>query len=166
MFSGNTVQYLRAPSSPFSWSWLSKKNPGESTSSLLLDKHHSLQHSWSPDAPAPAPAWASRRACWFHLLWHGGRWGQCAVLCCTVQSVRTWWLYLFSIPWKKKNKKDVRTSWSPPLPVFGDRKKLLSPLSLLQIWKWTSTGLHVAQDITQVYSLGLYFSEKCDGFSK
>lgn len=45
-----------------------------------------------------------------------------------------------------KKIKDVSTSWSPPLPVFGDRKKLLSPFSFFQIWKWMSTGLHLALD--------------------
>lgn len=80
------------------------------------------------------------RACWFHLLWHGGRWGQYAVLCCAVQSV--WNAVVVFVQRKKR-----RQNWLiPTTSCLWRQEEVTVAILFLTARAWMSAGLHVALD--------------------
>ncbi len=151
MFSGKVVQYLWALSSCFPGAG-SCKNPGESTSSLS---------SWTNTAAYSIPEslplcclsfQAGTLVSFAHACWEMKS-TCCTQLHCTVQCGRGGCICSES---SGKNTKDVRTDWSQPLPVFGDRKKKLSPF-IPKYWCLQVGTLHKTLVVTLIYGLGVLF---------
>lgn len=92
------------------------KKLSESTSSLLLDKQ--LTAFLEPRRSCSAAS-AFRRPCCFHLLRHGERQRQCAVLWCgrtvLLSQGECGGFYLFSVLWEKR---ETRPEQADPLHRF------------------------------------------------
>lgn len=124
----NSIYRLHPLSFPGAWHLEKKRKKKEWK---VVSQHPFSSHTNTAASSIPGGQTLHGWPCWFHLLRRGGRWGQYAACSFSVLFCMCGRGSRVSSASPGRKMLASRAGRSPPLPVFGDRKKLLWPFSVL-----------------------------------